>query len=151
MRRVVGSRAVLVVTGVLVLGAGGLFLAKGLDDADKLGSVIAAVAAIAGLGLTAAGMLRRGGTSGGDGPGGEPPDGVAVHGSVVGGSVANVGRVGGSVRLGGSRSSRGRPPRDAAEPADGAAADRTSVRGSRVDGDVFQAGSVDGDLETRPE
>lgn len=149
MRRVVGSRAVLVVTGVLVLGIGGLFFALGLDDADKLGSVVAAVAAIVGLGLTAAGMLRRGGTSGG--ADGERPDRVTVHGSTVGGSVANVGRVGGSVRLGGSRPSRGRAPRDVPEPADGAAEGGTSVRGSRVDGDVFQAGSVDGDLETRPE
>ncbi|MEV5827722.1 hypothetical protein AB0L25_19340 [Spirillospora sp. NPDC052242] len=139
-------------TGILVLGIGGLFFALGLDDADKLGSVVAAVAAIAGLGLTVVGMLRRGGTSGGDGTGGTPSGGVRVHGSTVGGSVADVGRVGGSVRLGGSRASRGRAPRDVPEPADGAASeDGISVRGSRVDGDVFRAGSVDGDLETRPE
>ncbi|MFV2178270.1 hypothetical protein ACFHW2_29045 [Actinomadura sp. LOL_016] len=148
----IGSRTVLVATGVLVLGVGGLFFLLGLDDADKLGSVVAAMAAIAGLGLTAAGALRRGGTAGGDGSGGEPSGGVTVHGSTVGGSVANVGRVGGNVRLGGSRTTRGRAPRDVPEPADGAAAEGgTSVRGSRVDGDVFQAGSVDGDLETSPE
>lgn len=151
MRRVVGSRAVLVATGVLVLGVGGLFFVLGLDDADKLGSVVAAVAAIAGLGLTVAGTLRRGGPAGGGGSGGEHPGGVTVHGSAVGGSVANAGRVGGNVRLGGSRTPPGRAPRDVPEPADDAAEGGTSVRGSRIGGDVFQAGSVDGDLETRPE
>ncbi|OLT10066.1 hypothetical protein BJF79_04875 [Actinomadura sp. CNU-125] len=147
MRRVVGSRAVLVVTGVIVLGVGGLFFALGLDDADKLGSVLAALAALAGLGLTVTGALRGGGTN----PDGTNADGVTVHGSAVGGSVAQVDRVGGSVRLGGSRPADGRAPRDVPEPADGTAAGGLSVRGSTVDGDVFQAKSVDGDVETHSE
>lgn len=42
---------VLLVTGVVLLALGGIFLALGLQDADRLASTIGALAGVAGLGL----------------------------------------------------------------------------------------------------
>lgn len=47
----------LVAGGLALLGLGTVFVASGLDRADKLGSVIGAFAALIGLGLSAYGIV----------------------------------------------------------------------------------------------
>lgn len=50
--KMTGRRAILMVIGLLIAGAGVAFLIVGLDQADKAASVIGALAGLAGLGFS---------------------------------------------------------------------------------------------------
>jgi hypothetical protein len=99
-----------IVTGLLLAGLGGVFVRAGLDTADKLGSVIGALAAVIGLGCSAYGVVlaRRALASPAAVPARQRVDrvdagaGVEVVDGAAGGegeqSVTNV-RTGGAVRV----------------------------------------------------
>ncbi|MFD0258873.1 hypothetical protein ACFXKJ_12640 [Kitasatospora indigofera] len=92
-----------VVGGAAVVGLVVHLGAVGLDRADKWASVLGLFVAIAGLGLTLAG-LRRGraesaGRSREEAPAGGGPSGQSVDASGVGGGIAQVSGTRGSVRI----------------------------------------------------
>ena len=53
------GRLVTVATGVVLVGLGALFMVVGLAQADQLASTVGALAAVAGLGLSAWSVLAR--------------------------------------------------------------------------------------------
>lgn len=132
--------------GVALIGLGVVAGVTRLDDADKWGSVIAALVAVLGLPVTGYGVVlaRRAGRAAG---------GQSVTGSVVGGGVTQVRGVGGSVRIGGTA-----PPATAAAagepdavPGSGTAVPGgpggQAVAGSWTAGPVRQVDDVGGDAD----
>lgn len=139
----------LLVAGVVLVGPVVFFGVTRLDEADKWGSVIAALVAVIGLPIAAYGLVstrRRSGAVGG---------GQSVTGSFVGGGVTQVRGVRGDVRIGKAAppvpaagppgAASGRPPRSgAAEPGETGG---QSVTGSSVAGELRQADDVGGDVD----
>ncbi len=139
--------------GLLAVGVGlvglGVFLGvTRLDDADKWGSVVAALVAVLGLPLTAYGLVLARRQSSGTGR-------QSVSDSVVGGGVAQVRGVRGNVRIGTPASSApaaaDAPAAAAGPPASGATdpggSGGQSVTGSWTAGGVRQVDDVGGDVE----
>lgn len=56
------ARLLIVIAGSVVTGAGVLVLLAGLEDADKISSVVGAVAGVLGLAVSIAGALRARGS-----------------------------------------------------------------------------------------
>ncbi|GHH76208.1 hypothetical protein GCM10018781_46990 [Kitasatospora indigofera] len=157
-----------VVGGAAVVGLVVHLGAVGLDRADKWASVLGLFVAIAGLGLTLAG-LRRGraesaGRSRGEAPAGGGPSGQSeqsgqsVDASGVGGGIAQVSGTRGSVRIvhrGPAVPAPEAPageaptPDDPVGPAqgDGPAPDRQRVRGTTTTGPLAQVRGTGGDVE----
>jgi hypothetical protein len=88
--------ASLLAAGIVLVGVGLFVAATRLDDADRWGSVIGALAALLGLPMTAYGLMlaRRQSKA--------STWGQAVTDSVVGGGVTQVRGVRGNVRIGAS-------------------------------------------------
>jgi hypothetical protein len=84
-----------VACGVVLVAVGGLMLWKGLDAADKIGSVVGALSGVIGLGLAAYGVVstRRADPV-------APPVANTVEGSTIGGSNVQIGHVGRDARIG---------------------------------------------------
>ncbi|MFL6121178.1 hypothetical protein [Actinophytocola sp.] len=84
-----------VACGVVLVAVGGLMVWKGLDAADKIGSVIGALSGVIGLGLAAYGVVstRRAG------PTAPPPVSNTVEDSTIGGSNVQIGHVGRDARI----------------------------------------------------
>jgi hypothetical protein len=141
-----------VITVTAAAGLGVYFTRVGLDNADKLASVIGAFIGLAGLALTARGLLadRRAAPAASQAAGGQQ-----VSGSEVGGDVLQVKGVTGNLRIGGQP----RPPapspthlRTTPTAPSSAARSRDeeqgqSVRDSHVAGDVTQVDQVGGDTD----
>ncbi|QIQ06881.1 hypothetical protein HA039_13455 [Streptomyces liangshanensis] len=116
----------------------------GLDQADKWASVLGLFVALAGLGISVAGIRRTTG-GGGGGTGGSQ----AVENSAVGGGVTQVAGTGGSVRIT-HRGPAGPPlavppgatPTQAPPPGGG-----QSVRGTSASGPVDQVRDTTSDVE----
>ncbi|WP_280314766.1 hypothetical protein [Nocardia abscessus] len=89
---------VLLVLGVTGIGLGiWLFLSLGLDEGDKLASVVGMFVGIAALGLSIYGVvLARRGTGGGAAP---STGGTSITGSVIGGGVSTISDVAGPVTI----------------------------------------------------
>jgi hypothetical protein len=85
-----------VACGVVLVAVGGLMVWKGLDAADKIGSVIGALSGVFGLGLAAYGVVS---TRRAD-PTAPPPVSNTVEGSTIGGSNVQIGHVGRDARIG---------------------------------------------------
>lgn len=83
-----------VACGVVLVAVGGLMVWKGLDAADKIGSVIGALSGVIGLGLAAYGVVptRRAGPA-------APSVSNTVEGSTIGGSNVQIGHVGRDARV----------------------------------------------------
>ncbi len=83
-----------VACGVVLVAVGGLMVWKGLDAADKIGSVIGALSGVIGLGLAAYGVVstRRAGPT-------APSVSNTVEGSTIGGSNVQIGHVGRDARI----------------------------------------------------
>lgn len=82
------------VCGVVLVAVGGLMVWKGLDAADKIGSVVGALSGVIGLGLAAYGVVstRRAGPD-------SPSVANTVKGSTISGSNVQIGHVGRDVRI----------------------------------------------------
>lgn len=127
---------------------GVFFLAVGLEDADRFGSVVAALSSVAGLALSASALVRRPrrGTGPEEAPRSEP--GQRVEAAVIGGDSVQIRNVTGDVRVGLGPPARtahtpARPSADAAPPPpDGG----QSLSGSRVGGSSFQIDQVGGSV-----
>ncbi|SCL31684.1 hypothetical protein GA0074692_3158 [Micromonospora pallida] len=132
----------LLVVGVALIGLGVFLGVTRLDDADKWGSVIAAMVAVLGLPMTAYGVVlaRRQGSAAG---------GQSVAGSVVRGGVMQVRRVRGNVRIGPAASRA--PAAAGGSPTSGTTGPGgpggQSVTGSWMAGGVRQVDDVGGDVD----
>ncbi|MYV53170.1 hypothetical protein [Streptomyces sp. SID3212] len=134
----VGGSVAVVAVGALVVH----LAVVGLDQADKWASVLGLFVALAGLGVSVAGIRR--GAGGGTGPS------QTVESSAVGGGVTQVAGTGGSVRI----THRGPapvpppavPPGAAPAPAQPSGGDQ-SVRGTSASGPVNQVRDTASDVE----
>jgi len=129
--------------GFILAFLGALLLATGLDRADKLSSVLGALAGLAGVILSAYGIvLTRQGISASGGYR------QTVDSTQVGGSVIQATQVRGGIRLGGVHAS---PPRAASSlEVDGRAGDAIAnqeVRRSQVTGHIAQVRDLTGDVD----
>jgi hypothetical protein len=104
---------ILLATSALIATLGLSLFAVGLDDADKYASVIGALSAMAGLGLSLSTLIGR------PAPAVPAPDesglaaGQRIHASTIGGDAVQIREVSGNVRMGPCADS-GRPARAAA-------------------------------------
>ncbi|MFF4450127.1 hypothetical protein [Streptomyces sp. NPDC001502] len=127
---------------ILAVGAlAGYLIAVGLDDADKVASVIALFVALAGLAVSVAGLRRQARSSGGQ----------AVEKSSVGGGIAQVDDTKGSVKIVRRGTQTGPPPAPPAGTTPPAAPAPSeggqSVQGTAAAGSVDQVQETGGDVE----
>ncbi|MFE7542942.1 hypothetical protein [Streptomyces platensis] len=125
---------------VLAVGAlAGYLVAVGLDNADKVASVVGLFVALAGLAVSAAGMRRQARAGGGQ----------AVENSDAG-SISQVASTDGSVKIsrrGTPAGPRPAPPRQATPPAASPGEGGQIVRGTAAAGPVDQVRDTGGDVE----
>lgn len=126
---------------VLAVGAlAGYLIAVGLDDADKVASVIALFVALAGLAVSVAGLRRQARSS----------SGQVVQSSSIGGGIAQIADTDGSVKIRRSGNPAGPPPAPPAgttSPATSPSEGGQSVRDTATSGPVDQVRDTGGDVE----
>nr|WP_181411927.1 hypothetical protein [Streptomyces sp. F2] len=126
---------------VAAVGAlAGYLITVGLDDADKVASVIGLFVALAGLGVAIAGLRRQARSSGGQ----------SVQNSAISSGVSQISDTAGGVRItrrGGTPVPPRTPPPATTHPPGSDAGDGQSVSGTTTGGSVNQVKNTGHDVE----
>ncbi|EEP70425.1 hypothetical protein MCAG_00752 [Micromonospora sp. ATCC 39149] len=144
-------QGLLIVGGLILVGLGGFFGGTRLDDADKWGSVVSALAALIGLPMTGYGIVlaRRGSPSPAAGQQ-AVPGGQSVAGSTVGGQYVQARNLAGKLRIGPSPAAAAPlagPGPTPVSPAPPPTPGGQSITGSHIAGSVYQIDGVGDDVD----
>lgn len=129
-----------VVAGTAFAALAGYLIKVGLDNADKVASVIGLFVALAGLAVSVAGLRRQAGTGGAQ----------AVENSTIGEGITQIADTGGSVKITrrGTHGAAPAAPTGAAPPTTASSDGGQTVRGTSTAGPVDQIRNTSGDVET---